>query len=255
MEPKFTVAICGGGNLSHGSIAAIGHFNPGFTINQLTRRPNLWSNEIKAYTNGSSWESKGTLVGKLNIVSSNAQDVVSDADMILICSPAHTKGQILKEIKPFLRNGALIGTIFGQGAFDIQSLQILGKDLIKKKNLTIFSMQYVPFICKIINYGKDINIIGPKKSLYATSYPLNNIHYVCNALSQCYYLPCVPIPSFLNLTLCPSNQIIHPGRVVGFFDKFPEKCDKVLKKKDVPLLYEDLDERSAYEIDALDKEI
>jgi opine dehydrogenase len=113
MEPKFTVAVCGGGNLSHGSIAAIGHFNPGFKINQLTRRPNLWSNEIKAYTNGSSWESKGTLVGKLNIVSSNAQDVVSDADMILITSPAHTKEAILKDIKPYLKNGALVGTIFG----------------------------------------------------------------------------------------------------------------------------------------------
>ena len=91
--------------------------------------------------------------------------------------------------------------------------------------------------------------------LYATSYPLNGIHYVCNALSQCYYLPTVPIPSFLNLTLCPSNQIIHPGRVTGFFDRFPEKCEKVLKFKDVPLLYEDLDERSASEISALDNEI
>lgn len=57
------------------------------------------------------------------------------------------------------------------------------------------------------------------------------------------------------MTLCPSNQIIHPGRVTGFFDRFPEKCEKVLKFKDVPLLYEDLDERSASEISALDNEI
>ena len=68
-------------------------------------------------------------------------------------------------------------------------------------------------------------------------------------------MPCVPIPSFLNLTLCPSNQIIHPGRVTGFFEKFPEHCGKVLKKKDVPLLYEHLDQRSADEIQALDDEI
>ena len=39
MEPKFTIAICGGGNLAHGSIATIGHLNPQFTINLLTRRP------------------------------------------------------------------------------------------------------------------------------------------------------------------------------------------------------------------------
>jgi len=44
-------------------------------------------------------------------------------------------------------------------------------------------MQYVPFICKVINYGQDINIIGPKKSLYATAYPLDKVHYACNAIS------------------------------------------------------------------------
>ena len=65
----------------------------------------------------------------------------------------------------------------------------------------------------------------------------------------------VPVPSFLNLTLCPSNQIIHPGRVTGFFGQFPEKCDKILKLKDVPLLYEGLDQASADEIEALDNEI
>jgi len=113
----------------------------------------------------------------------------------------------------------------------------------------------VPFICKIVNYGKDINLIGPKKYLYISSYPVERVHYVCNAISLCYYIPAIPIPSFLNLTLCPSNQIIHPGRVTGFFDQFPEKCNKVLKFKDVPLLYEGLDQRSADEIQALDHEI
>ena len=39
MEPKFTIAMCGGGNLAHGSIAAIGHFNPNYTINLMSTRP------------------------------------------------------------------------------------------------------------------------------------------------------------------------------------------------------------------------
>ena len=59
----------------------------------------------------------------------------------------------------------------------------------------------------------------------------------------------------MNLTLCPSNQIIHPGRVVGFFKQFPEKAGKVLSFKDVPLLYEGLDDESAAEIQCLDDEI
>ena len=61
-------------------------------------------------------------------------------------------------------------------------MDVLGDDIYKKQ-LTIFSLQYVPFICKVINYGKDVNIIGPKRTLYAASYPTENIHYVCNAIT------------------------------------------------------------------------
>jgi len=61
-----------------------------------------------------------------------------------------------------------------------------------------------------------------------------------------YYIPCVPVPSFLNMTLCPSNQIIHPGRVYGFFHDWDGKTPFNLST--MPLLYEDMDEFSAQEI-------
>jgi len=255
MEPAFKIAICGGGNLAHGCSAVIGHRNKHFQINVLSRRPYLWNSTITAYTKGSSWEKYGTLTGNLNCVSDDPAPVVDKADIIIICSPAHTKGEILRKIAPYVKKGALVGSVFGQGAFDLQATSILGDDLIRKKNITIFSFQYVPFICSVVNYGKDVRIIGPKKMLYAAAYPVENVHYVCNALTQAFFMPCVPIPSFLNLTLCPGNQIIHSGRVTGFFERFPEQCCKVFKKKDVPLLYEHLDQRSADEIQALDDEI
>lgn len=247
MEPKFTVLMAGGGNLCHGTIATIGHNNPQYTINVLSTRPEVWGSTITAYTAKSAWESKGNLVGRINRVSKNPQDVAPNADIVYICSPAHHKPAILRQIRPYLKEGAMVGSVFGQGAFDVQAFEALGED-IEKKKLTIFSLQYVPFICKVVNYGKDINIIGPKRYLYAASYPTENIHYVCNALSHMYFVPCVPVPNFLTLTLTPGNQIIHPGRVVGFFDKFPEKANKVLQLKDVPLLYEGLDDASANEI-------
>lgn len=254
MEPKFKIAFCGGGNLAHASIATIGHYNPDYTINLLTTRPNIWSNTITAYTAKSDWENRGNLVGKINVISSDPKDVVLGADIIMICSPAHTKVGILKQIKPYLKEGALIGSIFGQGGFDFQCQSVLGSD-IQSKELTIFSLQYVPFICKAVNYGKDVNIIGPKRTLYATAYPADNVHYIANAMSQSFFMPCLPVPNFMNLTLCPSNQIIHPGRVTGFFMQYPDKANQVFKLKDVPLLYEGLDQQSADEIQGLDDEI
>lgn len=113
MEPAFKVAICGGGNLAHGCAATIGHRNKHFKINVLSRRPQVWNNTITAYTEGSSWEKYGKLQGKLNLVSDDAAKVVDKADLILICSPAHTKGEILKQIAPYVKKGAVVGSVFG----------------------------------------------------------------------------------------------------------------------------------------------
>jgi len=220
----------------------------------LTRRPEIWNDVITGYTKGSDWEYKGEMNGRISTLSNDAAGVVGNADLILICSPAHTKKDVLTQIRPHIKYGAMVGTVFGQGAFDLQAKAILGTD-VETKNLTIFSLMYVPFICKVVNYGKDINLIGPKKTLYTAVWPKNKMQQVMDKLSECYKIPAEPIHSFLNLTLCPSNQIIHPGRVTGFFEKFPDQCNQVLKFKDVPLLYEGLDQRSADEIEALDTEI
>ena len=55
------------------------------------------------------------------------------------------------------------------------------------------------------------------------------------------------------MTLCPSNQIIHPGRVFAFFKNWDGKSTFEASK--MPKLYEDLDDESAYEIEVLDNEI
>ena len=113
MEPVYRIAICGGGNLAHGTIAAVGHQNPNYTINVLSRRPEVWGQEITGYTAKSAWEYKGDIKGKINKCSKEAADVVPGCQIILICSPAHTKPEILKQIKPHLEKGAFVGTIFG----------------------------------------------------------------------------------------------------------------------------------------------
>lgn len=89
--------------------------------------------------------------------------------------------------------------------------------------------------------------------MYVAAYPAERVHEICNILSLLYFIPAVAIPNFLNLTLCPSNQIIHPGRVYGFFHDWDGKT--AFNAKDMPLLYEGLDDFSAEQISLLDNEI
>lgn len=118
MEPVFQVTFAGGGNLANASIAVIGHLNPKWKINILTRRPELFNSQIVANTAKSSWEHKGKMTGRINKCSSKASEVIPGSNIVIICSPAQTKPQILTDIKDYLPDGCLLGSIFGQGAFD-----------------------------------------------------------------------------------------------------------------------------------------
>lgn len=99
--------------MCHASAAVIGAFNPKWTINILTTRPELYSNEIVANTAKSSWENKGKLVGKINRVSKDAKDVVPGSHIIIVCCPAQYKYSVLKQCEPYIMDGALVGSIFG----------------------------------------------------------------------------------------------------------------------------------------------
>ena len=72
-------------------------------------------------------------------------------------------------------------------------------------------------------------------------------------MALAYSIPAIPIPGFLNLTLTPSNQIIHPGRVYAHFKNWDG--EQTFEASKMPLLYEDLTEEGAYEIQVLDNEI
>lgn len=118
MEPELQVCLAGGGNLCHASVAAIGAFNPKWKINVLTTRPELYAEQIVGNTEKSSWESKGKLMGRINRCSKNPNDVIPGSHIVIVCCPAQYKYSLLKSCDPFIMEGALVGSIFGQGGFD-----------------------------------------------------------------------------------------------------------------------------------------
>jgi opine dehydrogenase len=57
-------------------------------------------------------------------------------------------------------------------------------------------------------------------------------------ISSLFSTPCRSVPNFLSLTLTPSNQIIHPGRVYGYFKDWDGKTG--YDPKSLPKLYGEL---------------
>jgi hypothetical protein len=193
---NFKITICSGSNLAHGSIASIGHHCPNAKINVLCRRPAEFTDTVTGKTDRCIWKYKGNLKAKINKVSDDPADVIPGSKLIIICSPFHVAGQILDKIKDHIDHQAMVGAIFGQGAFDLQCFHYLNQR-IQDRDLTIFGLQFVPFLCKTTVYGKSVEIYGPKSYLNAATYPNERSDMVSNLLSLLFATPTVTLPNFI----------------------------------------------------------
>lgn len=220
----------------------------------LTRKPSQWKKTVTGLTNlkGSYWESRGSIIGKIDLVSDDAKEVCRGTNIYIICGPAHIHIPLLEKIAPYAEKDSYVGTCYGQGAFDWMAGYVFGKKL-QENNITIFGLQNVPSICKIQTYGESVRIIGPKKMLYCVAHPSDRKEEVSSLMETVYGIPTIALPNFLSITLTPSNQIIHPGRTYGVFKDWDGKTP--YREDQIPLLYEQTDDFSADWMQILDDEI
>jgi opine dehydrogenase len=116
----------------------------------------------------------------------------------------------------------------------------------------------IPWICKITRYGEEARIIGPKDRLFVASYPVDRKDDIASKIETLFDIPCGTVPNFLNLTLTPSNQIIHPARYYGIFRDWDGKrtySKEELAARNGLTLYETIDELSAEILKCLDNEL
>ncbi|KAF1329785.1 Octopine dehydrogenase, partial [Globisporangium splendens] len=249
-----TVTICGGGNGAH--VAAAYLASKGVAVQVLTRQPEKWGDEIEVTTQGSSWESKGTIVGKLQLVSKHAKNVIPQSDVVIVAAPANAHPDILASVAPYLKKGVALGALFAQGGFDWAAKKALGDKLADVELL--FGLQNIPWICKAYEYGHKARIIGPKKCLYVACYPVERKKDAAKLMQALFDIPCDTVANFLNLTLTPSNQIIHPARYYAIFRDWDGKRTytiEELEKRRGMTLYADFDEFSAEQLSMLDNEL
>lgn len=254
-KKKYVITICGGGNGAH--VAAGYLSSKGMTVNVLTRQPDKWGDHMVVSTAKSSWSNLGTLKGQLNCVSSKPETVIPQAHVILIAAPANAHPDLLDRIEPFLSPGQMLGALFAQGGFDWAVKKSLGHKLDTCLDL-LFGLQNIPWICKATTYGHAAKIIGPKQKLYVACYPVDKKTQAIHLIETLFDIPTEAVANFLNLTLTPSNQIIHPGRYYGIFHDWDGQRTYTraeLEKRKGLTLYADMDQFSAEQMAMLDNEL
>jgi glycerol-3-phosphate dehydrogenase len=95
-----TVTVVGGGNSAHILIPFLS--TAGHKVNLLTRRPNDWDDTITCEETDMNNNVTKTFRGNLAKKSENPEDVIPDADAIILCMPVHTQREVLSRIGPHI---------------------------------------------------------------------------------------------------------------------------------------------------------
>lgn len=220
---KMVVCICGGGSQGHISTGVIGS-NPKYTVNVLTRKPELWSHDFTTIDlSGKEYKAS------IHTISSDPA-IVAQSDIVLICLPGYAINEQLQRIKEYLSPRTIVGCVFGGSGFFIQVQKILG-DTAKS-----FALQRVPYTGRVLEYGHSARLKGYKPYLKVAMMNIEgqDTNNIVNILEDWYSTPVYKLSHYLEATLSNSNPILHPCRLyVLFKDWMP---DKVYKR--IPFLYD-----------------
>jgi opine dehydrogenase len=226
-RPYRSICICGGGSLGHAIAAVAG--NKGCDITLLSGHPELWHSQITAF------DCEGQQVdSRLQKISSKPQEVIPQADLVLLCVPGYLIEPTLKSIVPYLSNNQMVGSVVCSNGFFWIARSVLGSDN------PLFGFQRVPFICRVREYGKSVEIKGRKSQLKIAGLNNANLNDLAAFFSWIFETPTSVLHHFLEATLTNSNPILHPARIYAMLSE--QKGDRFDKEF---LFYEEWDNRSS----------
>ena len=233
------ICICGGGNLGHvvaGFIAA----QKKHEVCLLTRHPEQWSQDLIIEA-----PAETTYSGHLNGLFSNAEQAVSDADIILLCLPGYAIRETLLQIKDYVQSDAAVGSVVSSTGFFFEAMQLL------PASQPLFGFQRVPFISRVIEYGHKARLMGYKDSLNLAIERTEHPEQLRDTLADMLQTPILLLGSYYEASLSNSNPLLHPSRLYTLWKDWHE--GDIYPR--VPFFYEEWTEETAQLYIQMDNEL
>ena len=197
--------ICGGGSLGHVIAGYLGA-NADVRVSMLTQRPQLWKNDIEVHT-----PEQTIIHGHIHTISSNPEDVIPQANIILLCLPGFAIKQQLQLIKPYVKSTTFVGSVFSSTGFFFNAMEILNEDV------PLWGFQRVPFICRTREYGQSANLLGYKSNLNIAVERTDDKEGFRLLIEKLFNTPVSLLNNFYEATLTNSNPLLHTSRLYTMF--------------------------------------
>ena len=202
------LTIIGGGGLGH-VCAAVTSSQADCQVSIMTGHPQMWGSMVTAE------DPEGNVFsGLLEKVSSEASEVIPDADIVLLCLPGYLIENTLQRIKPLVGKHTSVGSIVSStGFFNFAHRSF-------PNSVPLFGYQRVPYISRVKEYGHSAYLLGYKKELALAVENHPNPEVLRGQLERLFLTPTVLLHNFYEAALTNSNPILHTGRLYSMWHQW-----------------------------------
>jgi hypothetical protein len=163
------------------------------------------------------------------LITDQMKDVFNRTDFVFITYPSFLFPTLATEIFKCDLNKIPLVFVPGTGGVEF-SFRAL-----RERGTPIYGLERVPAVYRITKGTNIANISGRRKEgLHLGLLSSDNPDLMCEQLSFLFGMPCYRTPNYLNITLTPSNPILHTCRLYSLFSDYSGK-----PYKQVPLFYSD----------------
>lgn len=233
------ITIVGGGNI--GTQFAVHCAEKGHEVTVYTSRPELYDGHLNIVDE----DNTTTHEGDMRMVTSNPDEAFRNAELIMITMPANMMRVIAATIYEYSDASSIIGVVPGNGGSECAF-----RNCIERGNV-FFGIERVPAIARLVEKGKTVRSTGYREELHVAALPKKYADMCAEIIKGIFDKKTIVIPNFLNLTITPSNPILHTTRLRTLFGDWHEG----VVYQSVPLFYEEWDNASSELLIACDEEV
>lgn len=233
------ICVIGGGNIGT-LIAAESAYN-GYETFVYSSRAREWGKEIDVYSSDDEYLFTGGHVTATDQII----EAVEGASYIFVTVPSQIFPDIANELYGILKPGQCIIAVPGFGGAEFAFSEII------KLGVDFFGMSRVHSIARLKENGRSVFMLGRKSSLETAAIPNSESSRAATFLNDFFKTDTKTLPNYLNVTLTPSNPILHTTRLYSMFSRFSPDHQF---DRNIPF-YEEWDEKTSKYILACDSEL
>lgn len=233
------ITIVGAGNV--GTQFAVHCAEKGHKVTIYGSKPEKISRKLTVVDENDEVIHKGTIAKATN----SEEEAFSNADLIFVTMPATLMKSNAAKIEPFARPGMKICIAPGTGGGECAFRGCI------EKGAAVFGVQRVPSVARLVEYGKTVRAVGYRGEMFVAALPNSETAECSKLIESILDIKTSPLPNYLNITLTPSNPILHTTRLRNLYGDYHEG----VVYESVPLFYEDWNNETSELLLACDDEV